>query len=225
MTLRVTAIDWSGALMRAEKKIWLAEVVDGQLRRLECGRDRAAIGELLIEEADRDAETVVGLDFAFSMPAWFVRECGVASAPALWQRVACDGEAWLARCDAPFWGRPGRRRRSEEMFRRTELETRKVSGIGPKSVFQIGGAGAVGTGSLRGMPLLLRLRDAGFGIWPFSGNNLPRVVEIYPRLFTGAVNKSKRESRDQYLIAHWPGLPSVMHDTAASSDDAFDAAV
>ena len=147
MTLRVMAIDWSGALMRAEKKIWLAEVVDGQLRRLECGRDRAAIGELLIEEVDRDGEMIVGLDFAFSMPAWFIRECGVLSAPALWERVACDGEAWLARCDAPFWGRPGRRRRSEEMFRRTELETRKVSGIGPKSVFQIGGAGAVGAWS------------------------------------------------------------------------------
>ena len=100
------AIDWSGALMRAEKKIWLAEVVDGQLRRLECGRDRAAIGDLLIEEADRDAETIVGLDFAFSMPAWFLRECGAASASALWHRVAEDGEAWLASCDAPFWGRP-----------------------------------------------------------------------------------------------------------------------
>ena len=38
----------------------------------------------------------------------------------------------------------------------------RVKGITPKSVFQIGGSGSVGTASLRGMPLLLRLRQAGF---------------------------------------------------------------
>ena len=226
MTLRVTAIDWSGALVGAEKKIWLAECGDGRIQRLECGRSREAIGEHLIEEAARDPNMIVGLDFAFSMPAWFLRKCGLASAPALWERVAQDGDAWLARCDAPFWGRTGRARPAGmEMFRRAELETHRVSGITVKSVFQIGGAGAVGTGSLRGMPLLLRLRDAGFGIWPFSGKKFPRVVEIYPRLLTGAVNKSKREAREQHLITHCPDFSEATRDVAASSEDSFDAAV
>jgi hypothetical protein len=225
MTLRVIAIDWSGALKGAENKIWLAEAVDGEIQRLECGRSREAIVEHLIEEAARDREIIVGLDFAFSMPAWFLRESGVASAPALWQRVAHDGEAWLAGCEPPFWGRTGRPRPSGlEIFRRTEMQTRRASGIGAKSVFQIGGAGAVGTGSLRGMPLLLRLRNAGFAIWPFFGDASPRVVEIYPRLLTGAVNKSQHEAREQHLIAHWPDLPAAVRDTAASSEDSFDAA-
>ena len=226
MTLRVLAVDWSGALVGAEKKIWLAEVIGGRLQRLQCGRGREAFSEHLIEEAARDPNMIVGLDFAFSMPAWFLRERGLTSAPALWEHVARDGNAWLARCEVPFWGRTGRSKPSGlEMFRRAELETHRVSGIGVKSVFQIGGAGAVGTGSLRGMPLLLRLQDAGFGIWPFSGNGLPRVVEIYPRLLTGAVNKSKRETREQYLITHCPDFSAVKRDVAASSEDAFDAAV
>jgi hypothetical protein len=226
MTLRVIAIDWSGALVGSEKKIWLAEAVGGELQRLECGRSRDAIGDFLIEQATSDLEMIIGLDFAFSMPEWFLRECGAASAPALWERVAGDGDAWLARCREPFWGRTGRARPvGFEMFRRTELQTRRVNGIGVKSVFQIGGAGAVGTGSLRGMPLLLRLRAAGFSIWPFYGDALPRVVEIYPRLLTGAVNKSKREARERYLTMHWPDLPAAKHEVAASSEDAFDAAV
>ena len=44
----------------------------------------------------------------------------------------------------------------------------RVRGIAPKSVFQIGGAGSVGTASLRGMPVLQRLREAGFAVWPFD---------------------------------------------------------
>ena len=56
-------------------------------------------------------------------------------------------------------------------------------------MFQIGGAGAVGTGSIRGMPHLLTLADSGFTIWPFVSGGLPTVVEIYPRALTGPVNK------------------------------------
>src|SRR3954447_19986300 len=130
MTLRVVAIDWSGAQTGAEKKIWLAEVVGGRLEVLSCGRNRDAIAEHLIEESIRDAEMIVGFDFAFSMPQWFLRERDVASVRSLWERVARDGEAWLGRCEPPFWGRPGRRRpHAIEMFRRTELETRQVSGV------------------------------------------------------------------------------------------------
>src|ERR1035438_6219537 len=44
----------------------------------------------------------------------------------------------------------------------------KVKGIAPKSPFQIGGAGAVGTGTLRGIPELERLHEAGFRVWPFE---------------------------------------------------------
>ena len=58
-------------------------------------------------------------------------------------------------------------------------------------MFQIGGAGAVGTGTLRGMPHLLRLAEAGFSVWPFDPPAWPRVVEIYPRLFAPRIVRAR----------------------------------
>ena len=46
--MRVIAIDWSGAVTGAAKKIWLAEALDGQIVRLESGRTRDQITEHLI---------------------------------------------------------------------------------------------------------------------------------------------------------------------------------
>src|SRR5207249_2347049 len=94
-----------------------------------------------------------------------------------------------------------------------------------KSVFQIAGAGAVGTGSLRGMPALLDLRAAGFAIWPFDPPRLPMAVEIYPRWLTGRVNKSSPIARALYLATRFGEENRALLRTAASSEDAFDAAV
>ena len=88
---RVIAIDWSGAVQGAARKIWFAEVVDGRVARLECGRSRAEVEAFLLDEAARDPRVITGLDFAFSMPAWFLRERGFASASALWAHVASGG--------------------------------------------------------------------------------------------------------------------------------------
>jgi hypothetical protein len=87
------------------------------------------------------------------------------------------------------------------------------------------GAGAVGTGSIRGMPFLLSLASAGFTIWPFDPTGWPRVVEIYPRELTGKVNKSSRAARQAYLKAAFPELEVDGLTTASGSEDAFDAAV
>ena len=196
--------------------------------RLEDGRDRDQIAEHLVAEAERDSRMVVGLDFAFSLPAWFLAECGLAGAPELWALADREAETWLASCQPPFWGRPGMPcpdTSPEVRFRRTELEVPGTAGIRPKSVFQIGGAGAVGTGSLRGMRLLHRLHAAGFTVWPFDPPGWPRVVEIYPRLLTEAVNKSSAAARAAYLDARHPELGSEQRRRAASSEDAFDAAV
>lgn len=229
MTSRILAIDWSGAQQGAERKIWLAEARPGDLPglvRLEAGRGRAAIADHLIEEAGRSARLVVGFDFAFSLPAWFLDDRGLGSAPELWELVERDGERWLAGCAPPFWGRPGRRRPElPEHSRRTDREVPAVGGIRPKSGFQIGGAGAVGTGSLRGMTILKRLRDAGFTIWPFDAPGSHVVVEIYPRALAGAVNKSDPAARDAYLRCHYPWLDEGLRLRAAGSEDAFDAAV
>lgn len=60
MTFRTIAIDWSGAVAGAERKIWLAEASHGTLVRLENGRSREALTEHLIAEASRTPELVVG---------------------------------------------------------------------------------------------------------------------------------------------------------------------
>jgi hypothetical protein len=78
------------------------------------------------------------------------------------------------------------------------------------------------------MPALARLRAAGFAVWPFDAPALPErplVVEIYPRLLTGRVTKSSFAQRRAYLEERYPGLERRAVELAASSDDAFDAAV
>jgi hypothetical protein len=165
-----------------------------------------------------------------------------------------------------FWGRSGPRRhgkRPEEfcgkglprMMRLTDIDNKitpkrqlpgtamdptraaKVFGITPKSPFQIGGSGSVGTGSLRAMATLLELREAGFRVWPFEAARLgarqpqPLLIEIYTRLLTGAVKKSNPAAREAYLAQRRgsdPGyavLTRKVLAAAQSSEDAFDALV
>jgi hypothetical protein len=222
------AVDWSGAKSAAERKIWLAEVRKGQVVRLENGRSREGVISFLEVEAGRDPHLVIGLDFAFSCPAWFLQFQGVSSAPCFWELAARKGEQWLARCRPPFWGKEGSRRPTgQENFRRTEQELRQKSGgkAQPKSVFQIGGAGSVGTGSIRGMPFLRRLRAAGFSIWPFDAPSEPTVLEIFPRLFIGSLRKTDPAMRAGFLRGKFPFLRSEILQLAQGSDDAFDAVV
>lgn len=225
--VRVIAVDWSGAQVAAQQKIWLAEVADGRLVRLENGRNRQALTDHVIELAQADPDLVIGLDFAFSLPAWYLDHLGLATAHGLWALADRAADQWLAACKSPFWGKPGIPRWTDlpHHFRQTELDVPKTAGIQPKSVFQVGGAGAVGTGSLRGMRTLHQLHAAGFSIWPFDPPGWPRVVEIYPRLLTGAVVKSSAKARADHLATHYPELHDGFRMCAAMSDDAFDAAV
>lgn len=224
--MRVAAVDWSGDATPAGQRehIWVAVVQDGELLELAGGRTRGEVVTYLVELAARDPELVVGLDFAFGLPGWFAQEHGCGSATEMWRLVGTDGEGWLQACRPPFWGRPGTTRPEVPAhLRRTDLSCEPVAGIRPKSVFQIGGAGAVGTGSLRGMPHLLELQRGGFAVWPFDHARIPTVVEIYPRILTGPVRKSDAAQRHRYLAAL--GLPAPLVESAGRSDDAFDAAV
>ena len=224
------AVDWSGRRKGSARHIWAAEVDGGRLVFLENGRTGAELAEDLCRMASETPRLVVGLDFAFSFPAWFMAEQGFSAGPELWEAAEREGERWLAECLPPFWGRPGRGRPSLGVpgrhWRLTDLDVPPTGpAIRPKSPFQIGGAGAVGTGSIRGMAVLARLRREGFAIWPFDPPSWPRVVEIYPRLLTGAVRKSDPTARGAYLEARaWPGN-AALRERAASTEDAFDAAV
>lgn len=224
--MRVVAVDWSGAATAAGQRarIWTAVAQDGELVSLTDGRTRHETIDHLIALASRHPLLVVGLDFAFSMPAWFLQHHALSGAPALWELAAADGERWLSECRPPFWGRPGTTRPFlQSHFRRSEVACEPVAGIRPKSVFQIGGAGAVGTGSIRGMPYLGALCEAGFSVWPFHPPSFPLVVEIYPRLLTGAV--VKRRATDRRRVLETSGLDPRLASVAEDSEDAFDAAM
>ena len=267
---RIVAIDWSGDASAAgqRRKIWAGVwtaggggVFGGSVA-LESGRTRAELVDTLIAMAHETPRMVVGVDFCFSYPAWFVREHGAGSAMEFWEIVAAHGERWLAReCDeARFWGRVGPRRTGKKptefcgdagalrMLRRADEACKmraaildaqlaaRVKGIAPKSPFQIGGAGAVGTGTLRGIPQLQRLHAAGFRVWPFEEPELrakvarPLMVEIYPRLLTGEVNKGSAEARATWLEkrredAAYRALARRVLAKARGSEDAFDALV
>ncbi len=233
--------------------------------KLEAGRTRAELTGWLIELARETPRMAVGIDCCFSYPAWFLKEHGCANVFDFWQAVADGkGEEWLHRdcADDRFWGKSGRARsgkRPEEfcgqklhcMMRLTDIDNKitpkllrddpvraaKVLGITPKSPFQIGGSGTVGTGSLRAMPHLLELRAAGFRVWPFEAaalaaqNPQPLLLEMYTRLLTGAVKKSNPAARKAYLAERrksdpaYSALSRKVLASAQSSEDAFDALV
>jgi hypothetical protein len=222
--VRIVAADWSGAVRNEQRHLWMAEVdVDGCRLVGLAGCTRREAGSRLLDLAHTDADLVVGLDFGFSLPEWFLDAEGIGTAPELWGDHG-RLEAWLATCPAPFWGRPARPRPAlapEQHWRRTELATSPR----PRSVFQIGGAGAVGTASLRGMPVLDRLRRAGFAVWPFDPPGRPLVLEVWPRLAIGSVVKSRPDRRRAWLAQRppVPAIPPRLRALAAASEDAFDA--
>ena len=228
----IVAIDWSGSATVAGQRrhIAVASWRAGEVT-LRSGFTRQEVGEWLLAEARKTPRMVVGFDFAFSFPAWFLRAQGCRDVFALWQLSASQGERWLSEGSAPFWGRPGQPRPEGHHgpkwlgFRRTDRALVACNrAIHPSSPFQIGGAGAVGTGSIRGMPILERLHQGGFHVWPFQPFTLPVVFEIYPRLFTGPVVKSSLQERTAYLAQpRFRQLPAPVLAAAAASEDAFDA--
>ncbi|WP_238398461.1 hypothetical protein [Edaphobacter sp. 12200R-103] len=262
---RIVAVDWSGRIDAAGQRrhIWAGVWAAGKVT-LEAGRTREELIDWLIAMSRETPRMVVSLDCCFSFPAWFLAEHGCETIFDFWRKVAAgQGERWLTReCDAVardvrFWGAP--HKRPEEFcgenlhrsMRLTDMDNKitprllegdperaaKVKGITPKSPFQIGGSGSVGTGSLRAMSSLLRLSQEGFRIWPFESAKLagtepqPLVVEMYTRLMTGAVAKSNEEARSLYLAARkkrdeiYKRLDRVVLERALASEDAFDALV
>ena len=256
-------VDAAGQRRHIWAGVWTASPGGGSVT-LEAGRTREELVTWLIEMARETSRMVVGLDCCFSFPAWFLREHGCGTAFDFWRKVAeGQGERWLAReagevaRDERFWGAPHKRPEQfcgeglARSMRLTDMENKvtpkmtegdperaaKVKGITPKSPFQIGGSGSVGTGSLRAMPFLLKLREAGFRVWPYESSSLggrgalPLLVEMYTRLLTGAVAKSNEGARRAYLAAKrsgdaaYKGLSRGILAKAWASEDAFDALV
>lgn len=172
----------------------------------------------------RHPDLVVGLDFAFGFPTWWLDSRGLAGGSDVWTYTADHGPTILSEPHPPFFGwRGSQAPPADRRFRRTDLALQTLS-FQPKSVFQLAGSGSVGVGSMRGMPWLYQLSRV-YSIWPFEDPSGPVVVEIYPRTLTGHVNKTRFWSRHDYLHEQFDGQDEVLLERAAGSDDAFDAAV
>ncbi len=243
--LTCIGVEWSGSAKErdAAKSIWTAVVRDGALVSLTTGRGRRATAEFVIDQASDGGELVVGMDFAFSAPYWYLQDQGLEDAPALWdimdgtERKEGRESQWIRALPPPFWG-PHVRLKPElndgqTWFRKTEDETRQYTRVNPKSVFQLTGAGSVGGQSMRGMPILKFLRENGFAIWPMDAPANQMVVEVYPRallqwLRPGTEGVAGAEARAAFLTdapsAFWrddPDVRSLLHHEGS----AFDAAV
>jgi hypothetical protein len=80
------------------------------LRRRGLGEETV---ELLIAEADRNPDLIVGFDFAFSLPEWYLRERALTPPRSLWAMVADEAltprmrslglTQWLNSPEPPFW--------------------------------------------------------------------------------------------------------------------------
>ena len=246
------------------KKIWAGvwtrggrgRVAGGTVR-LEDGRSREELTEWLVEMSRETPAMAVSIDCCFSYPAWFLQEHGCRTVFEFWRHVAAGhGERWLTDVsegrDARFWGRPTRRPAQfsgegyRTMMRQTDWENKVefgggdearaalMKGIQPKSPFQIGGSGSVGTGTLRAMPWLMRFWESGFRVWPFESVEVgrPVLLEMYTRLLTGPVAKSNAEARKAYLLERkrvdtelYGGLSAGVVEKARGSEDGFDALV
>jgi hypothetical protein len=232
--VHVVAIDWSGRRRPADQRrhVWRADAIDGEIVSLRAGRTRDEVVDDLIEAAARDGERlVVGLDFAFSLPGWYLDRLGL-DARALWARLAGETltprmqalglAGWLSEPEAPFWTTARPDGVAGREFRRTEREC-AAPGIQPKSVFKLVGAGQVGRGSLYGMQALHRLSSAGFAIWPFDPPAFPLALELYPRLLIGRDATGSPAGRAAYLSGL--RLEETVRAAAIASVDAFDALV
>jgi hypothetical protein len=232
----VAAVDWSGAKAGAARHLWIAEWDPGRmLVSTVVPASREGAVSYLCDLAGQDNRALIGLDFNFSFPEWWLDACAVDDPREMWGDEA-RLEGWLGACTPPFWGRPGRPRPPltlRQQFRATELAAGSGGSGRPKSIFQIGGAGSVGTGSLRGMPALARLARAGFAIWPFddcspamsmaTGRDRPAVAEVWPRLAAPSVIKTRAPARHAWLEQHAALLGPGVAVLAGASDDAFDA--
>jgi hypothetical protein len=213
---RFVGIDWSGAKGASHRGIQVAEIESNSC----CPRLRAAPNGRRWSRSDiieyigklQDKPTLVGIDFAFSVP-WdkgskFARE--LSDAKALWSLVdsICvgtphlyAGPVWTAE-DSPF--RPfifhyetGHKGERYDRKNRRVVERREGNAI---SVYHMAGP-QVGASSFSGMRTLHHLTKSygeTVAIWPFDKVDCTKttVVEIYPSFFYRKAGAKRPSSND-----------------------------
>lgn len=182
----------------------------------------ARLRALVADALARGERLLLGADFAFGYPAGFAAHLtGRPEALAVWEWLAgaieddeknrsnrFDVAAQINRCFpglGPFWFRPatldlpdlplkGSDRHGNEAL----SDRRATERAAPRaqSVWKLGGAGAVGSQALTGLPVLWRLREAfawRVAVWPFEPVGVAPVVlaEVFPSVLATEIKASQ----------------------------------
>lgn len=180
------------------------------------GDAEAKLNALLDAEARAGNRVLAGFDFPMGYPSGFAqRLTGSGTARAIWHwlatRITDDAQnstnrlAVGAQINAlfhpqagPFWGRPQTHDIAHLPFLKSVdypainlSERRAVERLLPKTspVWQLMGAGSVGSQALTGLPMIHRIAQRpGCKVWPFDTVDAPLVLaEVYPSIITRAV--------------------------------------
>lgn len=202
---RFVGIDWSGSKGRYHKSIQIVEYCWGDIRpkvlRPKDGNywSRSAVVEY-IESLRTRPTTLVGIDFAFSIPTPYPNP-DLSYVRELWSLVddICvamldddvreyyAGPVWSSEASPfrPYFRYPGHR---GDLFDGKRLRrTEKATTPRATSVYKLMYS-QVGRGSFAGMRVLKSLSpsaDCGIAVWPFDKIDRSKIVivEIYPSAF------------------------------------------
>lgn len=215
--------------------IWACAAQDGVAQEPVYLRNRAVaedwITDFLTSERAAGRRVLAGFDFAFGYPAGFGKTLTGSDDPfAIWDWFEAhveDAADSNNRFDlagqinamfpgvGPFWGnglkrdvpdlpRKGLDRTGHGMVEKRAAE-QQAKGAFP--VWQLSGAGAVGSQVIMGLPVLARMRkrfDTDLRVWPFEPLDQPiAVVEIWPSLIAKAVTATQPAGRikDAHQVA------------------------
>ena len=219
---RIAILDWSAECRpkTGRDSIWLGVAWAGAVESENPATRAQAEARLksLIEDALTAGERLlIGADFAFGYPAGFARALtGESLALAVWDWLAAhlqdDARNRNSRWDlaaamnralpgiGPFWFSPPGRAIPDLPAKGTlraghglaDLRSVDTRAPGAQSVWKLGGAGAVGSQSLTGLPVLSRLRadfPGRVAAWPFEPWDAAPVVlaEVYPSLLRAEI--------------------------------------
>lgn len=218
----------------APDSIWIGMAQAGAAAEVFHVPTRAAAEDIISELiSDRPGRVLIGFDFAFGYPEGFAKAVtGRADTLGLWEWLGgrieddarnrnnrfavADSVNAMFEGDGPFWGKLGKG--SEALVNLSDKKRSAVAGLAqnravelvahgnPKSVWQLCYAGAVGSQSLMGLPMLSRLRHRfrdDLRVWPFEQSADAEVVlaEIYPSLLADAVAMAAHEVKDARQVA------------------------
>ncbi len=218
---RVIVVDWSGRASpsparESKDAIWISLCESGHEIQTYF-RTRSAASDWLSRALSEGGRQLVGFDFPMGYPAGFARRLtGRDDARALhgWlaDRIADAADnsnnrfAVAAAINrklggpGPFWGCPKAQSypglsplKAIDYAALGLVEKRRVERENPpaKPVWQLMGAGSVGSQALLGIPVLVRLaRASGAAVWPFEAPRDLTLAEVYPSLLAPAVRAS-----------------------------------